>query len=155
MLDIMCAIVPYLQPITTLFVGLLVGYVAWQQWRVAQRKLQLDLFDRRYKVFDATRMFLRKISDSAECERSYLDEFNAGTSDAGFLFDQEVVDYLEVIRGRAIEMRKYKPQSTRLPEGDKRSRIEAKETNELEWFVDQLTVMSSIFSPYLSFSHVK
>jgi len=47
-----------LSPIATLIVGLAVAIIAWQQWRVAKDKLRLDLFDRRYKVFEATRTFL-------------------------------------------------------------------------------------------------
>ena len=60
--------------------------IAWQQWRVADNKLRLDLFDRRYKVYDATRKFLAVIFREASFTDSQLFEFYAGTSDAEFHF---------------------------------------------------------------------
>jgi hypothetical protein len=42
--------------IATLFLSVAVAVIAWQQWRVADNKLRLDLFDRRYKVYDALRL---------------------------------------------------------------------------------------------------
>jgi hypothetical protein len=52
-----------------------VAAVAWLQWWVALNKLRLDLFDRRYKVYDATREFLallgrrRRTCDVVTCVR--------------------------------------------------------------------------------------
>jgi hypothetical protein len=39
--------------IATLFLSVAVVIIAALQWRVADNKLRLDLFDRRYKVYDA------------------------------------------------------------------------------------------------------
>jgi hypothetical protein len=47
-----------LSPIVTLLVSCALAFIAWQQWQVARNKLRLDLFDRRYRVYDATRKFL-------------------------------------------------------------------------------------------------
>lgn len=44
-----------------LFLSFAVAIIAALQWRVADNKLRLDLFDRRYKVYDATRKFLGAI----------------------------------------------------------------------------------------------
>jgi len=38
--------------------ALLSPLIVWGQWRVADNKLRLDLFDRRYKVYDALRLAL-------------------------------------------------------------------------------------------------
>lgn len=69
--------------------------IAWQQWRVAKNKLRLDLFDRRYKVYDATRTFLIQIAQYNNFEQSELVNFAAGISDAEFLFGADVVGVLE------------------------------------------------------------
>jgi hypothetical protein len=47
--------------IATLFLSIAVAIIAALQWRVAHNKLRLDLFDRRYQVYDATRKFLATI----------------------------------------------------------------------------------------------
>ena len=44
-----------------LVVAISVAVVAWLQWWVALNKLRLDLFHRRYRVYEATRKFLAAI----------------------------------------------------------------------------------------------
>ena len=41
----------------TLIIGVAVVVIARQQRQIARNKLRLDLFDRRYKIYDATRKF--------------------------------------------------------------------------------------------------
>jgi len=122
-----------LGPIATLLIGCLIGSIAWQQWQVARSKLRLDLFDRRYKVFDATRKFLAVILREARFEGSHLFEFFAGTSDAEFLFDSDIVDYLAQIRTRALNMRTHQKVYEPLPAGDERSRHVQAEHDQLLW----------------------
>lgn len=151
----MAEIIPYLAPSATLIVGLSVAFIAWQQWQVARSKLRLDLFDRRYKVFEATRKFLAVVLRDARFEDSHLFEFYAGTSDAEFLFGSEVVDYLTEIRKRALDMRTHQKVYEPLPVGPERSRHVQAEHDQLVWLGDQLTAMSKSFRPYLGFSHAK
>jgi hypothetical protein len=142
-------------PIATLIFGCAVAYVAWQQWQIARHRLRLDLFDRRYKVYDATRKFLSIILREARFEDAQLFEFYAGTSDAAFLFDSPVVEYLEHVRKRAVNMRTHQSVYEHMPVGDERSRHVQAEHDDLVWLTDQLTGMTQVFNPYLSFSHVK
>src|SRR5712691_9934192 len=108
-------------PIATLFLSIAVVLIALQQWQTARDKLRLDLFDRRYKVFDATRRFLSTIGREATFTDSQLLEFHAATSDAEFLFGMDVVDYLSQVRRSALEMRKQQKKHDPLPEGEARS----------------------------------
>jgi len=39
------------QLVTTLVLGLIAAYIAWRQWRTAHDRLILDLFERRFQVF--------------------------------------------------------------------------------------------------------
>jgi hypothetical protein len=125
-----------------------VAVVAWLQWWVALNKLRLDLFDRRYKVYDATRKFLAVIFKEATFTDSQLFEFYGGTSDAEFLFDTDVVDYLEQIRNRAVDMRTRQQLFERLP-GDEHSRHVQANDNQLVWFNDQITAITKTFTPIL------
>src|ERR1051325_9796179 len=105
----------FLAPIATLIVGLGVVFIAWQQWKLSHTKLRLDLFDRRYKVYDATRKFLGGIMSEATFSDSQLLAFYAGTSDAEFLFGSDIVDYIEQIRKRSLHMRMLKNRFQLLP----------------------------------------
>ena len=39
------------QLVTTLVLGLIAAYIAWRQWRTSHDRLILDLFERRFQVF--------------------------------------------------------------------------------------------------------
>jgi hypothetical protein len=144
-----------LGPIATMLVGFAVGFIAWQQWQISRNKLRLDLFGRRYMVYDATRKFLAVIVQSSRFDNSQLFEFYAGTSDAEFLFDADVVDYLAQIRKRALNMRTHQKVYEPLPIGDERSRHVKAEDDQLLWLCEQITAMKTVFTPYLGFAHIK
>ena len=143
------------QPIATLIVGIGVIFFAFLQWKVAHDKLRLDLFDRRYKVYEATRKFLAVIIQRAAFDNSQLFEFYAGTSDAEFLFGSEVVAYLAEIRKRAINMQTHQKIYEHMPVGDERSRHVQTESDQLLWLGDQITAMTKIFTPYLGYANIK
>ena len=141
----------------TLIVGLGVIFIAWQQWKIAHAKLRLDLFDRRYKVFEATRGFLGGILSSATFSDSQLFKFYADTADAEFLFDSDIVDYLTQIAKRAIDMQSHQKRYQPLPPGDERSRHVQAEHDQLLWLGEQLTTkaITKAFKPYLGFSNIR
>ncbi len=133
----------------------MVAFIAYQQWRVARNKLRMDLFDRRYKVYDATRLFLSVILRDATFKDSDLFSFYAGISDAEFLFRADVTDYLGQIRKRALDMRTHQKAYEHLSVGDERSRHVQAENDQLLWLSEQLTAMAKTFAPYLRLAHIK
>jgi hypothetical protein len=141
--------------IATLFLSVAVVIIAALQWRVADNKLRLDLFDRRYKVYNATRKFLSVILRDATFADSDLFEFYAGTSDAEFLFGAEVTAYLGQIREKSVHMLTAQKIFEPLPVGDERTRHVEAAHDDLVWLTDQVTTMTKIFAPYLGFSSVK
>ena len=142
--------------IATLVVGLAVVLIAWQQWKVSHAKLRLDLFDRRYKIFEATRTLLREITNSATFSDEQLFKFYTDTADAEFLFRSDVVDYLAEIVKRAIDMQANQKRYQALPLGGERSRETQSEHNHLLWFGEQLTskAITKAFKPYLGFTNI-
>ena len=142
------------QPAATFFVGVVLAIIAFLQFKVAHDKLRLELFDRRYKIYDATRRFLSVILQKATFDDSHLFEFYAGTSDAEFLFDIEIVEYLKQIRTRALDMR-LKHTLYQTAHGEERGRMIDAESKQLLWLTDQLTAMSKVFAPYLSYAKIK
>ena len=143
------------QPLATFFVGVVLAIIAFLQFKVAHDKLRLELFDRRYKVYAATKKFLVDIMKYARFEHSNLFEFYAGTADAEFLFDKDILDYLKQIGDRAIDMDVLQKKFQPLPVGDERSDLVHKEHIEFVWLTHQITDMSKVFAPYLSYAKVK
>ncbi len=141
--------------IGTLFLSVAVAAIAWQQWRVADNRLRLDLFDRRYKIYDAARKFLAVIIREAAFTNSELIEFNIGTSDAEFLFRADVVDYLSQIRKHAVHMQTAQRIFEPLPVGKERSRHVQAQHDDLVWLTDQITELPKMFAPYLGFANIR
>ena len=137
--------------LVTLAVACAIAYVAWQQWRLARHRFRLDLFERRYKVYDATKKFV----SLGQFDDPQLFEFNAGTADAEFLFDSRVTEYLREVRKRAVSVRTHQKIFEHMPVGEERFRHVEVAHGDLLWLTEQITDMTKVFTPYLSFSHIK
>ena len=71
-----------------------------RQTAIQEAALRLDLFDRRYKVFERTAQFLREISQTDGPSPDTTREFVDASGTSGFLFGPAVQDSLHEIRGR-------------------------------------------------------
>jgi hypothetical protein len=141
--------------VATLVVGLAVAWIALQQWLVARHKLRLDLFEKRYKVYEASAQFLSVIVSRANFNDDDLWAFNIGTRDVVFLFPKRIKDYLHKIRCRALDMRLFQKQFTPLPVSEERTKLAQKHHDELVWLGDQLTKLPESFAPFLGFASAK
>lgn len=87
---------PYLTAVVSIFapvlaaVGLLIAY---RQWRTAQNKLKLDLFEKRLLVYEAVDKFIssqmRKHGDKTQVEQ----EFHEALRSARWLYGKSIVDF--------------------------------------------------------------
>lgn len=127
---------------------------------LARNKLRLDLFDRRYKIYEATSKFVDSINNDPGNVDSYLNAFNAGTSNAGFLFDADVVNYIKQVREKAAHMRtaltlyEAEERKSQPNEAERVRNIEGYEADRA-WLIEQATAMIETFTPYLGFQNVK
>jgi hypothetical protein len=137
----------------TLVVGVSVAIIALLQWWVAHNKLRLDLFDRRYKVYEATKTFVNLLALGSIFTDEELFKFNAATLDAEFLFDSDVVQYLTQLLNRAVDIRMTRSLLETTQVGD--SERESKYQVDLRWTRDQLAVIRKTFAPFLGFTNIK
>lgn len=105
-----------LQPIAAIATALFAGLIAYQQKEIAAEKLKLEKFDRRFRVFDATRRFLAHILRTGNVDPNAERDFWDAIGDACFLFDADIVTYLEDLRVRAIEFPAIDRQQIKWPE---------------------------------------
>lgn len=141
--------------VATVFLGLVASWIAIQQLRLVYHRFRLDLFDRRYKIFEATRKFLTVVWRTATFTDNDLWEFAAATADGVFLYPQEMTVYLHEIRKRALNQRLLRGQFERLPISEQRSALVEEEHEEFVWLTNQVEVLSSRFLPYLGFATIK
>src|SRR5262245_65157315 len=76
--------------------ALLVAFVALLQWRTAQQKAVLDLFDRRHEIFLGVRSAVDLIlRDTQHFDQRGEQDFAATKDRAYFFFGDDVQEYLE------------------------------------------------------------
>src|SRR5215470_13774800 len=91
-------------PIFTAVIALVGGWVGYQQMQIAQVKLQHDLYERRFKVYDAARTFLLRIFTMRDASQEEIQTFNTTTAEADFLFDLNVYSFLQDVGMQALAL---------------------------------------------------
>lgn len=136
--------------VPTAVVASIAVVIAWRQYLAARAKVKLDLYDRRYAIFEAAWKHLSNISSNSLEDREWLfSPFDNLRAPAAFLFGSKVESYLDRIREKRVELHQVKRRIKMnghipLPED---AAIQA----DLEaWFLQEAaTGVKSVFSPWL------
>ncbi|MEJ2814101.1 hypothetical protein [Caulobacter sp. CCG-8] len=86
---------------TVAVVGLVTGYITLQQWLTARAKLRLDLYDRRWRIYEACTLLVQAVplANPQQHDQAF---YEAKTS-ATFLFDARVVEYMNILPASVAE----------------------------------------------------
>jgi hypothetical protein len=90
------------QLLGTLSIGGVAGIIAWRQWRTAQDKVKLDLFDRRFAVFMDARRLVSEAGQLGKISDPNLP--NEVIARGRFLFGDEVLTKLEELHGLCVAL---------------------------------------------------
>ncbi len=133
--------------LVALLVAILASWTAYQQYKVGRAKLNLDLFEKRYAIFQKTWEFL-----SSPPTNMFATSFDNLIPQASSLFGEEVAEYMRTASRHATEL------ATIDARARARSNVIAPEDiprdTELHgWFVEEATVgVKRLFGRYLDFS---
>ncbi|MBX3447393.1 MAG: hypothetical protein KF765_11625 [Parvibaculaceae bacterium] len=118
--------------------------IAWQQMQIASRRLDFDLYDRRFAVFVAARALIEETLSNAAVSLEALRAFNLGVSDAPFLLNDEINEYLKKMRECAAAVHSFRGQYG----------YQEQYHNALKWFAEQVDQqgLQKKFLPVLSFN---
>ncbi|MBN9087534.1 MAG: hypothetical protein J0J01_11550 [Reyranella sp.] len=137
------------QLVIAAMVGGIGFYFAREQSRTARQKLRLDLFDRRFRVFEAARSFISVVLAHGGYEVRDLHAFLVGTIDAQFLLNDEIVLYLREIANRASKLHALKAASNPQSPGPDKAALIKKHYEKLNWISEQIDVLANRFRPFL------
>jgi len=87
-----------------LLAALIAGLIAYRQYRVAKAKLNLDLFERRHKVFEIAWSTLSSFATSPQMNPQSITALNNIIPQASFLFGRDIEDYIGLILDNASEL---------------------------------------------------
>ncbi len=143
-------VVQWVEAILMLALVLGVGWIAFMQIRIAVAQNKLDLFDKRFKVFQVASAHVRCLLREGRISEADLNEYNFGIAGAPFLFENDLNTYLDALRRRSLSLTALSDQLVSMePTADGRyeiiDRIEA-------WVADFQTEHFRLviaFTPYL------
>lgn len=144
----------YLSALLTPIVAVLGSLIAYRQWRLAQNKLKLDLFDRRFSVYEAARNLLSSIMTSGKAKDEEVFKFMVATREAKWLLDASVAEYLDKhLYHKALDLQTLAAELEGVPVGDVRTKNIYAQAEIKKWFMAQFEVLDEKFTPYLQLGH--
>ena len=139
----------YAQIATPILVAALGGYFTYHQVVTAKRKLRLDLFDKRFAVFNAARNYLGKAYASGRTEIGDDQKFGIETLGAAFLFEgPEITNYLDELSRRIIDLPFIENEMASAQTEAAKSKFLA----ERNWLREQHKVLEEIFKRQMQLS---
>ncbi len=134
-------------------IAVIAVYIAWQQKKINEQKLNLDLYDRRLRIYEEVRKILSIIIRDAKASYDDLLKFYSAASEADFLFDPEITKYIDEIYRHGIQLQRwnseYRDYTQPTPEGYDHKKVCDGMHTELTWLADQLIPAKQKFKPYL------
>jgi hypothetical protein len=146
-----------LQGLLTPVIAIVALYIAWQQYKVNERKFAFDQYERRLRVYQEVRAVLLLVIRDFKPEFTDLQKFRADTAEADFLFEPEIPAYLDEIVSRGWTLRCAREEfrdmfSPPPPAGYDHQKIVNEIAEEQKWFVKQPEQAKQMFKKYLYIS---
>ena len=98
-----------------------------------------SLFDRKFRVFEATLNFLKEVLRDQRVGNDCLHTFLAETKGARFIFGEEIPDYLNELYKKSMALR-----------GHIRRKDIEKENETLNWLEQQIVGLDKVFEKHIS-----
>jgi hypothetical protein len=144
----------YLQALLTPVIAFFAVYVAASQWNTARNKLRLDLFEKRYAVYEAAQKFIGSIVTSGKVNNDNILTYMTATRAAKWIVSHEVGEYLErELYTPAIELQTLQSMLVGVPVGEERTKNVARQAALKTHFNAQYKQLDIWFSAYLQLSH--
>ena len=131
------------------------AWIAFRQMQIANSKLLHDLYEKRYRIYDATRTMLNEAVQHQTMSQETLRAFILGTGDATFLLSDELAGYLVEMSEHARRMQAITITMEALPVGDEKARASRAAGADREWLVNQIDGLAAKFEPCLRLSKRK
>ncbi len=127
-------------------IAVLGGYIAVRQYITSRQKLKLDLFDKRFAIFQASKKFIGQVLTNEYTDKQVQREFLIATQGTRFIFNEKIRLYIDSIWEKSQDLQEWSQNQTS-------SENSASRADHLKWFNAQLSEIERHFSPYMQLSH--
>jgi hypothetical protein len=135
-------------PIIALIAGVWGGCIAWRQWRTAQNRLRLDLFDKRFAAYAAARDVIGCMSLRDE---EVAARFVSKAREARWILGPDVAGYLEdIVAPKLFDLITLnKLQDNLVGFSDELTELIYKKDELMRWLIEQIDVLAAKCSSQL------
>ena len=146
--------VTYISALLVPVIALLTLLIAYRQWRTAQNKMKLDLFEKRLAIYNAATAFIRNVMTSGNATDEQLRNLILGTKEAKWLLSAEIAKYLdEQLYAKGSDLQCLCADLEGIPVSDERTNNVHKQSNIKAWLKSQYKILDEKFSDYLALRH--
>lgn len=132
----------------TLLVAVGVALVGYSQWRTANQRVVLDLFERRLKVFNKIEDVLVLVTRNGAADDENYFTFVKAKAEARFLFGKEVDDYLQKILEDVVDLQTYTVDVVRASSSNQEELFDKRTKAKLQ-IGNFFTAGHVVFGPYM------
>jgi hypothetical protein len=132
----------------TPIVAILGAWIAWAQWKINQRRLQHELFDRRIKLYQVVAAYIANAISLGDVEKGEEYQFLRDTKHSIFIFDKEIADYTDGIYKKSIDLQFLSNRQRQL-QGKALEEVSEKRQKVFKWFTDELNTLPKKFEKFL------
>jgi hypothetical protein len=146
------SLIDVLSALLTPIIALLAIYIAYQQYKISEHRLRHEIYEKRVKIYMAVNKFISQITANGQTNFTNCHEFYSEASEAAFLFDSSIMEYIDQLYGKAIVLielqEKLYPsdESQGLEVGEERSNVASQKAVLFKWFAKQLTESKELFT---------
>lgn len=130
-------------------VALLAAAIAWGQWYTAREKLILEIFDKRFSVYEQAREAIGPVIRAGRPSDNDLQVYGTMMREARFLFGDDVYTYLDEIWTALIALGEADALMRSLAEPSDRSLIVMKRTRAFAKVADFPLHIHQLLLPYM------
>lgn len=151
-------------PLVAVIAAVIAATIQYRQWRTAtaaadtaKNKLKLDLFERRFAVFNAAAQLITTMHEEHVHNDNDVVQMLSKLAGSEFLFDDKVNTYIvdEIFKGvqkkMSLQGKMIVASQSENQELFERLSIEHEEVQ--EWFDNQLEVLKQLMRPFLQLTH--
>lgn len=140
----------YLTAFSTPTLAVVAAFIALRQWFTAHNKFKLDLFDKRYKIYEEAKAFLASVFTSGRVTQEALFKFMGNTREAKWLFNDDVATFLRTqIYNKALDIQQLEAELEGVPVGEERSQNLKKQRELKDWLRRQFDLLDEMMGPFL------
>jgi len=145
--------VTVLSGLLTPMIAVMAVYIARQQWVTARNKLKLDLFERRYVIYDAAIQLINSTLKAGRVQDRSRFMFISKTRSARFIVGQEIETYLnEELLSRIAHLQALEAERLDVDGADRVTNVRL-QSEIKSWLANQYDVLMRLFADQLTLTH--